>query len=128
MDSGDFQHSVESMGFTELALAFAALGCYCLVLNGSMGTQGRAVAAACAALAAAAFAASTDPWTHGVILMALGVAAMGVFVAAVWMLSALCGVTVRAARKPVRGTAPAALQGHVAPAARQRTASPIRSA
>ena len=114
-DSGGLQHSLAVMGFAELGLAFVALGCYSLVLNGSLGARGRLVAMGCATFAAAVFAALTDPWVHGVILVALGVGAMGIFVALAWAFSAVCGLTARArALEPATSTADDAPQGSAA--------------
>lgn len=119
-DAGGLQHSLDGMGFAELGLAFAALGCYGLVLNGSLGVRARSIAAGCAVLAAAAFAASTDPWMTGVILVALGVAATGVFVAVVWAISALCGLATRRV-PPTRLANPAEGAPQESSASRPRT-------
>lgn len=88
--------SLAGMGFIELGLAFAALCCYALALNASLGSQTRTVATGVAALAAAGFAFATDPWVNGVILVAIGIAAMGIFVAGAWAISAICGMTAHA--------------------------------
>lgn len=99
-DSDGLQQSLQAMGFTELGLALFALGCYSLVFNGSLGLRARFIAAVCALMAAGGFVASTDPWMHGVILLVLGVAGIGVFVAAVWAISAACGLTRRGVPLP----------------------------
>jgi hypothetical protein len=129
-DSSDLQHSVQAMGFAELGLAFAALGCYCMVLNGALSARSRAIAAACAALAASGFTALTQPWTNGVILVALGVASIGIFVAAAWALSAVCRLTAQ----PVRAVEPAlvsiedAPQGNTASLPRPGAHAPVHPA
>ena len=99
-DSGGLQQSLVAVGFLQLALAFGALGCYALILNGSLGTKARTTAAGCAAVTAGALAALTDPWMNGVILIALGIAGIGVFVLAAWGISALCGLAGRRIRGP----------------------------
>ena len=100
-DPGGLHHSLAAMGFWELALAFGSLICYALVLNGALGGSARLSAAIGAALSAAAFAALTDPWTNGVILVAIGIAAVGAFVFAAWLISAICGLAGQRAREPV---------------------------
>jgi hypothetical protein len=122
-------HSLAGMGFVELGLAFVALCCYALALNGALGVQVRTVAAALAAVASAGFSIATDPWVNGVIFVAIGVASMGAFVACVWLVSALCGLSAR--RREVllpteAGDLPAATSP--APLRAAATGRPIHSA
>ena len=119
-DSGSLQDSLAAMGFTELGLALAALGCYALAFNGGLTLQVRLSAAGIAFLAAGAFAAFTDPWVHGVILIAIGVAGMGLFVALVWALSAAFGLGQRGGREAL----PAMLPEEAAPVG--EPAAPVR--
>ena len=100
-DSGSLQDSLAAMGFIELGFALLALCCYALAFNGALGLQFRMFAAAAAFVAAGAFAAFTDPWVHGVILIAIGIAGMGLFVAVVWGLSAVLGLSRRGAAEPI---------------------------
>ena len=118
-DSGSLQDSLAAMGFIELGLALLALCCYALAFNGALGLQVRTIAAAAAFAAAGAFAAFTDPWVHGVILIAIGIAGMGAFVAVVWGLSAVLGLSRRGSAEPIPelvvqegtpGVAPAAVR------------------
>ncbi|HJW11707.1 MAG TPA: hypothetical protein VJ598_07970, partial [Albitalea sp.] len=51
------------------------------------GPRGRQRAALAALAAAIGFAAMTTPWIDGAMLMTLAVAALGLFIAAVWLLS-----------------------------------------
>lgn len=104
-DSGSLQDSIAAMGFAQLALAFVCLACYAMLLNGAFGATVRIAAGASAVIAAGALAALTDPWTNGVILVALGVAGIGLFVIAAWGISAACGLTGRHPAEP--GAAPA---------------------
>ena len=100
-DSGSLQDSLAAMGFIELGFALLALCCYALAFNGALGLQVRTFAAAAACIAAGAFAAFTDPWVHGVILIAIGIAGMGLFVAVVWALSAVLGLSRRSGAEPI---------------------------
>jgi len=94
-DADGLRHSLAGMGFTELGLAFMGLTGYALALNGALTSRTRRRAAAAAATAALAFCVLADPWVHGVIFVALAVAAMGLFVATAWVISALCGFGAR---------------------------------
>ena len=101
-DADGLQYSLAGMGFTELALAFVALTGYALALNGALAARTRWRAAWAAMLAAVAFCVFANPWVHGVVLVVLGVAAMGLWVAAAWAISALCGFG--ASERPVLDT------------------------
>jgi len=101
-DASGLQQSLAAMGFTELGLAFTALTGYALALNGALAPRTRRRAAGAAVCAAVAFCVVTDPWVYGVIFVALAVAAMGLFVGAVWAVSALCGFGAR--ERPVLET------------------------
>jgi hypothetical protein len=94
-DADGLQRSLAGMGFTELALAFTAFTGYALALNGALTARTRGRAASAAVCAAVAFCAITDPWVHGVIFVALAIAAMGLFVGAAWTISAVCGFGAR---------------------------------
>jgi hypothetical protein len=102
-DSGGLQESLAAMGFVQLALAFVCLTCYAMLLSGALGATLRLAAGASALVAAGALAALTDPWTNGVILVAIGVAGIGLFVIAAWGISAACGL---AGRHVVESVAP----------------------
>jgi hypothetical protein len=102
-ESAGLQESLAAMGFAELALAFVCLTCYAMLLNGALGATARLAAGASAVIAAGALAALTDPWTNGVILIAIGVAGIGLFVIAVWGISAACGLTGRHRAGPATG-------------------------
>jgi hypothetical protein len=101
-DADGLQRSLAGMGFTELGLAFTAFTGYALALNGALAARTRGRAAAAAACSAVTFCAMTDPWVHGVIFVALAVAAMGLFVGAAWAISAMCGFGAR--ERPVLET------------------------
>ena len=101
-DADSLQYSLAGMGFTELGLAFVGLTGYALALNGALAARTRWRAAMVAVVAAIAFCVFADPWVHGVVFVVLGIAAMGVWVAAAWGISALCGFGARA--RPVLDT------------------------
>ena len=125
------QHSLAGMGFIELGLAFVALCCYALALNGALGANVRTIAAALAAFAAAGFSIATEPWVNGVIFVAIGVAAMGLFVACAWLVSALCGLSARRPEAlPLPGTEAGDLPAPTSPAPLRPSATgrPIQSA
>lgn len=90
-DSESLQTSLAAMGFVELALAFVGLACYALALNGLMSPRARWIASGLFVVAGGAFAAFTTPWTNGIILVVVGVAGMGAFVALSWVISVACG-------------------------------------
>ena len=83
---------LDSMGFLQLSLAFAALLSYAVAFSPSFAAAHRAGAALTAFLAAIGFAAASPEWTAGVVLMALAVAGFGLFAGASWLLSRLLGV------------------------------------
>ena len=100
-DPGGLQQSLAAVGFLHLTLAVAALSGYALILNASLSSKARTIAAGFSALAGGCLAALTDPWMNGVILIALGIAGIGIFVVAAWGISALCGL----AGRRIRGSA-----------------------
>lgn len=103
-DTSGLHQSLAAMGFLELALAFVALACYSLVLNAALGATGRTLAAGIAAVAASGFTVLTDPWMNGVGLVAIGVAGLGLFVAALWAVSAVCRVVAHTMRQPLQAS------------------------
>jgi hypothetical protein len=131
-DSGGLESSLAAMGFLELALAFFALACYAIVLNGSLGGAARGTAALVAALSGGGFVAITEPWTNGVIFLVTGVGGIGLFVAAVWLVSAACGLNRQpqadAAAAVADGTADGAAQGAATAAVRARPPTVIHTA
>jgi len=127
-DSGSLQDSLAAMGFIELGLALLTLCCYALAFNGALGQQIRLSAAGLAFVAAGAFAAFTDPWVHGIILIAIGIAGMGLFVAVVWGLSAVLGLSRRGSSEPIPELMPEEVAPGEAPTVvRVRPGSPLHS-
>lgn len=91
--------SLERMSFMQLLLLFSFVTSYMLALGGMLGAPARIKAALLALALAAAFAAMTDPWVHGALLMAFVVAGLGLFVLASWLLVWMIGA--RHARQPM---------------------------
>ena len=85
----ELHNSLHTMGLEQHVFAFAFLTSYTLALGRWFGPRGRVRAALVALVAAVGFAALTDPWIHGALLMTLAVAGLGVFIAATWLLSHL---------------------------------------
>ncbi len=88
---GELGDSLERMGFMQLLLLFGFVTCYMLALGGLFGSAVRLRAALAALAQAVAFAALTDPWVHGALLMAFVVAGLGLFVVLSWLLARTLG-------------------------------------
>ena len=102
--------TLRSMGFIQLLLAFVFLTAYALALSGLTGALGRKRAGAVALLSAIGFAAATQPWAHGVILIAFAVAVLGLFIASAWALSTLFGLAAEKAQPPTDNAAEPEMQ------------------
>ncbi len=83
--------SLERMSFMQLLLLFGFVITYVVAVGGLFGIGTRLRAAAAAVLQAAAFAALTDPWVHGALLVVFVVAGLGLFVALSWLLARMLG-------------------------------------
>ena len=79
--------SLASMNFMQLLLLFAFVTCYMLAVGGLLGPVWRRRFALLALVLAAGFAALTDPWVHGALLVAFVVAGLGGFVLLSWLLA-----------------------------------------
>ncbi len=90
---GDLSITLNSIGFVQLALAFAFLIGYALAIGAMFGPTGRQRAAFAAFVAAGAFTAMTDPWVHGALLVVCAIAGVGLFITLVWALSLYFGAT-----------------------------------
>lgn len=133
-DWNGLQDSLALTGTLQLGLAFTALCCYALALGGIFSPNVRLFSAFASVASACGLAASIHPWTNGVILAAVGMAGMGVFTAAVWVLSAFCGLAGRRAPRslPVTAAGPftdaVPLNGGGPPRMRQPRHAPARPA
>lgn len=83
--------SLERMSFMQLLLLFGFVTTYVVAVGGLFGTVVRLRAAGLALLQSVAFAALTDPWVHGALLVAFVVAGLGLFVMLSWLLARLLG-------------------------------------
>jgi branched-subunit amino acid transport protein len=92
--------SLERMSFVQLALLFGFVTSYVLAIGGLFGPVNRRRSALLALLLAVAFAALTDPWVHGALLVVFVVAGLGLFVLLSWLLARLLGPRPRAAALP----------------------------
>ena len=104
-DWNGLQDSLALAGTLQLGLAFAALSGYAIALSGIFSSSTRLFSALASVASAGGLAATIHPWTNGVILAALGMAGMGFFTAAVWVLSVVCGLAGRRAVRSVPLTA-----------------------
>lgn len=83
---GELRVSLDAIGFEQQAFLFAFLASYPLALGGLLASRGRRIAGATAAASMVGFTLFTDPWIHGVLVVVVLVAGMGLFIAAVWAL------------------------------------------
>ena len=83
--------SLASMNFVQLLLLFAFVTCYMLAIGGLLGPAARRRFALLALALACAFAALTEPWVHGALLVAFAVAGLGLFVLLTWLLARWLG-------------------------------------
>lgn len=86
---GELGNSWQHMGFVQLALLFGFVLAYILALGRLLGAAGRVRAASMALLMSAAFVWCTSPWEHGALLVVFVIAALGVYVAAMWAMATL---------------------------------------
>lgn len=86
---GELHASLLDMGFRQLVLAFVLLGCYACALSGMLPLRGRLWALALGLTAATAFTVQTRPWEYGVMLLAFGLVALGLFTLLLWSLDRL---------------------------------------
>lgn len=89
--------TLRAFDFVQMLLALLFLTGYAAALGELFGPRGRRRAAGLAVAAAGAFVAMTDPWIHGVLLVVVAVAGVGMFIVAAWVLSVL---SARAAQHP----------------------------
>lgn len=88
----ELHHSLERMGFMQLLLLFGFVTTYVVSVGGLFDLRMRWRAAAAALAQAAAFAALTEPWVHGALLVVFVVAGLGLFVMLSWLLARVSGV------------------------------------
>ena len=79
--------SLAAMSLLQLLLAFMGCMGYALAQGGLLAPRGRQFAGTTALVAAAAFTMLANDWTAAIMLVVFGVAGLGLFVAAAWVLS-----------------------------------------
>lgn len=87
----ELSQTLDQIGIAQLVLALLFLGAYALMLGGFIAGKGQVAAGLVALCCAAGFVCLTDPWVHGILLVAAFVIGVGVFIAAAWLLMAITG-------------------------------------
>ena len=85
----ELQRTLHQLTLAQHLLGLVFLLSYGTALGSMFGRTGRLRALALALLAAAGFAALTQPWEHGVLLVACAIGGIGLFIAAAWAISAV---------------------------------------
>jgi hypothetical protein len=101
--------SLERMSFMQLLLLLAFVAAYVLSLGAMLGSRWRRRAAALALVLAVGFAASTEPWVHGALLVVFVVAGLGLFVLLSWLLARVLGPRQATAAEPEAAPAESAV-------------------
>jgi hypothetical protein len=86
---GELRVSLDAIGLEQQAFLFLFLTSYPLALGELLRHRAKQIARAAAALSAWGFAAFTDPWLHGILLIVMLVAGMGLFIVAVYLIDVL---------------------------------------
>lgn len=84
---GHVFETLAAMSLLQLLLAFTGCMGYALAQGGLLSSRGRRFAGAAALTAAAGFTMLASDWMAAIMLVAFGVAGIGLFVAAAWVLS-----------------------------------------
>jgi hypothetical protein len=86
---GELRVSLDAVGVEQQVLLFLFLTSYPLALGQLLGHRGKRLARVALLLSVAGFAALTDPWIHGLLLVVMFVAGMGVFIVSVYLVDML---------------------------------------
>lgn len=89
---GEVLFGLEVMSLAQLLLAFVACAAYQLAQGSLLGRRGRTMAWLVAVAASVGFVSLASEWMHAAMLIAFGVATMGIFTFAVWATCRLVGV------------------------------------
>lgn len=89
---GEVLFGLEVMSLPQLLLAFVACTAYQLAQGSLVERRGRRMAWLVAAAASVGFVSLASEWMHAAMLIAFGVATMGLFTFAVWATCRLVGV------------------------------------
>ena len=113
----------KTMGPEQLFLALVFLASYALALGEFATARGRLAAVGTGLFAAAGFAAFSNPWEGGVVLVAFASVAMALFSATVWAL--WLATTPRAPRAAAQAPATNLPRTRAAPSSRSVNTAPI---
>jgi hypothetical protein len=119
---GDVVLVLRTMGSEQLFLALVFLASYSLALGEFATARGRVIAAATACAAAAGFAAFSQPWEAGVVLLGFAFVGVALFTGAAWMLWMATPREGGAAAQELAVSAPIAV---AAASSRPRNTAPI---
>lgn len=84
---GELNKTLHQLTFAQYLLAVVFLLGYGTALGSMFGRASRLRALLLALLAAAGFAALTQPWEHGVLLILCAIGGVGLFIAVAWVFS-----------------------------------------
>jgi hypothetical protein len=79
--------TLKNLSFAQMVLAWLFVACYALALGGMLSTKGRLRAIGAAVISSVSFAALSDDWVHGALLMLFAVGGMALFVITSWVLT-----------------------------------------
>jgi hypothetical protein len=79
--------TLKNLSFAQMVLAWLFVACYALALGGMLSTKGRLRAIGAAVISSVSFAALSDDWVHGALLMFFAVGGMALFVITSWVLT-----------------------------------------
>lgn len=85
----ELQKTLHQLTLAQHLLGLVFLLSYGTALGSMFDRTGRLRSLALALLAAAGFAAMTQPWEHGVLLVACAIGGIGLFIGIAWSLSAI---------------------------------------
>jgi len=87
----DVLSSLREMSQLQLLLAFLACTGYALGQGGLIGRKGRRIAWGVTLVSVIGFAFESSEWMHAAMLVAFGIAGLGLFVATAWLMSRALG-------------------------------------
>jgi hypothetical protein len=79
--------TLKNLSLAQMVLAWLFVACYALALGGMLSTKGRWCAVGAAVVSSVSFAALSDDWVHGALLMLFAVGGMALFVITSWVLT-----------------------------------------
>jgi hypothetical protein len=101
--------TLKNLSLAQMVLAWLFVACYALALGGMLSTKGRWRAVGAAVVSSVSFAALSDDWVHGALLMLFAVGGMALFVITSWVLTYTSAWLLqrgeRAAPSPIGATA-----------------------